>query len=158
MPLQPTDVPSRAGIQAAIDEAVDLGVSEAHSESAVHVCTATGANITGAVRFKLILDGRLAIAWFSLAVVNAISVPADGNNADAGQSFPAVPSPYRPAQTINIPGRAVNAAGGVPCWLNFNQSGYLAVSRFEATGSAYSIAAGDTLQGQLIYIPEGQDA
>ena len=158
MPLELTDVPSMEGIQAAIDEAVFDGVTEAHEESALYTGNAIGPDLGGWIRCKLILGGRLGLVWFSCPVNVAISVPADGNSADSGRGFPTTPALYRPAQTINIPGRAMNAHGGVPCWMSFNQSGYTTLGRFEATGSAYSIAVGDTLQGQMIYIPSGQDA
>lgn len=155
--LQPTDVPSMDGINDAITSEISDAIAEAHEESALYTGNAIGPDLGGWIRCKLILGGRLGLVWFNCPVVNAIAVPADGNSADSNRMFPTTPALYRPAQTINVPGRAINAAGGVPCWVSFNQSGYTALGRFEATGSAYNIAAGDTLQGQMIYIPNGQD-
>lgn len=155
--LQPTDVPSRTGINEAITSEITAAIAAEHDESDVYVGAALGPDLGGAIRCKLILGGRLAIAWVNCPVLNAIAVPTHGNTADTGRMFPTTPQEFRPAQTINIPARAVNAEGGVPCWFSFNQSGYTALGRFEAWNVAYNIAAGDTLQGQMIYIPMGQD-
>jgi hypothetical protein len=153
--LQPGDVPSRMGI----NNAITSEIAAAHGESSVLVCPDTHADINGNFNFKLILGGRLGLFWFSFTIVNAISIPVSGDIAD--KTFTSVSGDYRPAQYLLLGGRTVGT-GSLPCWFSFNTSGYLAFSRVDAINLSPNpqptIPVGETITGNGIYIPVGQDA
>jgi len=151
MPLQPTDIPSRAGIQAAIDEVYDRLTARTPW---VNLTQTGGTAVTGTVQYRIVGEQYVQLRpAFTLAA--NLSVPPHGDISNI--SFEALPAEARPGSDVLWSTKFANGTT-VMAWMRIYAGGSVQLdnvaTRTDQAGG-FTILAGATLVGMTGLIPIG---